>query len=1611
MERNQELTLSSTGEYQAKNQKLLEVTPTQSPIATKLAEVRVSAQTHLQNFRSLLEGRKTESVSGVGEKRDARLLLEELAKSEGLGPSEYLQRSQRALNASSNLWRQIKGEIGALESFIRQKEEEELQIDGRLRELEEARGLKRILATFKRRSLTTRKADIQLKINTISSQVHAKRDQLEQLQEHEKLIKQKQEELILAEMIRAVQAVKAEYEGLLQEVIKDVTITKEIRNAYIQRVIAPKVEKIMKEKKLPKSRRDEFYQSLDDCIDHRNSSDEERRTSEEKLDRFLTYEAEFWEVRDDCRALISGGDERIVWWLVAVMAAEDIAPIRAVAEPYYNKGEESSCKFLDAFIEAIEPTNLWGLSSFGSQILSVILRPGSCPYSYLDVSFWQAVKYSPTAIQAFGEIIRKQDQEFYQMVLGRSLSDQFGDYIDLLRFYPTPDSIRNLVLLVSDYRRKYRTIHANQSLTALAKRPDWGQILDEAEEKYPSLKNLRLVLQSWDYGKFSNHPDIREMVGEFALDIFRRKPADQQLLDLVVESLSNSCMLTILAERGVLSEKEMTTIKNADTFLKEIPQEIQKRHREGDYSMPYISGDSFRAFRDGLRETLLALVAQEPSVIEEQRMVIMKRFVSLSQAILENKTIYPVLDYLTERSVVNRIKDPSFKTETLPNFLEAYKTCPALLTNKNFLREFCRQFEGEQTVVFFRDMSVAYQNQEEQLNQIITLVGMGALTKERALELPTKAPAMLSSPQFSIAIKFPQLFLETDDGLEFFNQINTSSLFSLDKRFDARIGERIQSLQREGKLRFSELLIEIAPPEIEQLDRLLASGTPIDVNQQNWQQLLIGYVISQAEIYGLPKLSQVSIDRIKDLFNNPKIRGACLSGLRNSWLAYLKSGKPGEFPFSLNFVSEFINYCGGAGPLSQVESLNSLISSVNWAFSRKTTVERTKLEISQGIVRIEERFAKERWSNKDRTDFYNISRDILSAAPSLFSDYLALFEKLSPSQMRSFARDIYPLHRTRLVLMEKKDERDYLTYDKRQLVHIRTDIRNFAEIFNAGENSFDKQKQQLLEEIRGIFKDRFGIIKVPQKFSSEHMMSLTNVSKYLANLHHRTEDDETVLGFYLSMMFNDRWDAFRRGEAIDPREYLTPEKSAVISRLLQERQRLNPMTPERLGLSEEVMPEFLKILQQETQNTVVGNIETIDIKLTNIILNLRGLEDLDLYPDPLDKQRMRLLLDWGNKKVGSVVARMYQSLATPGKAIQFSEEDTRIQQQITQAIQQLGLSLTPQTLKEHFQDGIKPLVTVVNLLNFIRDTRAESEIESLRDLLKPSEDVIRIFRRLGEDFKPTSGAMALSQDLNYLDNLIIKREDELTPEEKKLLTEYTASIREQMVKLEGIYGQIKNKFRGFKQGIAGQKNPLLQDKLDQIDKAVNAQTTQQAITSTVTNNLNTIIENIRECLSCTREGINNDTNLTFGDMNKFYLFSQSETQQRGSISDQIVFVEPVTRADGSQVMAFVLDRIYGTNTPTILENQVEAVLKKYRAIKQRFPNIRLSIFVSDAAASSGGTSLDMMQERFKQKNINAEIELVEVDVAESAMGHHYIEFGGPARAAGKRKVNGIIITL
>lgn len=827
-----------------------------------------------------------------------------------------------------------------------------------------------------------------------------------------------------------------------------------------------------------------------------------------------------------------------------------------------------------------------------------------------------------------------------------------------------------------------------------------------------------------------------------------------------------------------------------------------------------------------------------------------------------------------------------------------------------------------------------------------------------------------------------------------FSQDNPT-FFSQDPTFSKEIGKAIiMSGLDPGDIHFSE---------INRLEELISSNPDIQLDENNWQSMLITYIqIQTGNFVVTPNVSEITEKKINEIFTDPSTKNFCLKQMQSEWATYLKSGKPESMSSSIYLISKFVNLTEGAGPLSQIDSLSKLINSVSHVLEAPTTASRTKTEIFDGISALESRFNREKWSNEDKTNFYNISTDIINAAPSLFSDYLTLFRKFTPGDLKRFSEEIYPLYKTELVLLEQKAS-GTSKYKIRDLVGLRQRVRGFT--------NFENQREELLADIRENFKDRFGLISIPESFSKEGVRSVKDISLYLGNLASKNPNREAILSYYLSLMVRDQWNDFRSGESFDPAANLSPEKSSAITPILNERQNIVDTIATSAGIDSTDAPEFIRTLQQESQTIHLGDTQTIDIKLNNIVRSLEELQDLDLYPDTIDKARVKLLQDWGNKKVGSVVARLYQQTANPSRAFTFSEEDLQIKTEIERICQENGLNINDsETIKSVFQDGLKQFSVIANISSTIKDLGVDSEIEQLRQKLNPPPEIVSLFDQLGEKFVTNSGVIPVVQDVDYLQNLIVKNEAVITPEDKQLASDYIHSVRSQIIKLEEIYDQIKSKFQNLREGSGSTRNELLTKKIDEITKIINQSAIQQPIVSIATNNLNDIIENMRECLSCSNKGANNDTNLTFGDVNKFYLYSKTSASSEGSISDQIAYLEPITRSDGSTEISFVIDNLYGFRSPTILEGHINTLLKKIDQIKTKFPKSKVSIFVSEAALTSSGTPTSSLIKKYQDSGFIVSEEEVDANFLKSSFGDHYVEVtGGNVRDPGIKKVKGIIL--
>lgn len=817
-----------------------------------------------------------------------------------------------------------------------------------------------------------------------------------------------------------------------------------------------------------------------------------------------------------------------------------------------------------------------------------------------------------------------------------------------------------------------------------------------------------------------------------------------------------------------------------------------------------------------------------------------------------------------------------------------------------------------------------------------------------------------------------------------------------------------------SKISFDNLFTEISSYNEQDQKKFfdLIDTTTYRINQENdlgWAKNTILYV-NEVEEYGILHRDQNKKDKMVDLFSG-EYKNTALHGMMSEWKNFLR-GDTNFLSPQIRLVSKIIDEAGGAGNMKHIESLGNLISQVQITLDNKKTTDGTVQEIKGMLSILEDRFSKEKWSQDDISEFYNLSKDILEAAPSLYVTLGPIFENIQSSKdMKKFMSDIFPFYQTQLVIKQNISG-DNTTYNPRDLVEMRSSIKEFANKLTQDrvEKStvFESEKLRLLEIAKDGFKNRFGLLKVPDNFTKENLRSIQNTIRYMGNISERTTERESLISLYLGLELDNKWGDFRGGKEINFGEYISEKQLKIVTPLLEEKQKSYELVSEVSGITMDKMSKFQDLLQEDVSNNLIGNIQTIDVKLGNIKRNIDELVDPDIYQTQKEKDILSIFSKEG-KNVNAVLSKLY-GIST-GKNIQLSEEDNTIKSKIESIF--TVREWTPNKVKE-IQDQIQPIGLVTSMVNKMQEEKVEENITELQARLIPNGQIIDIFNKLGEEFHQESGALALSKDLSYLENIIIKDENKITAEEKEIVKNYIESIREKMKDMENVFGHVKQYFEKIKKSSHVDNNPVLKSRIAEIEKVIYSQDTSSVITSQMTKDLNLIIENMRQCLGCMRKEANNDTNLAFGDYNKFFMMNQSE-KEKGSISDEIVFFVPITMPNGSKEMSFVMDQVYGSKSSDVLLGNITAVYKKYSALKREFPDSRLSISITSSAMQSVGLNGDILEKRLKDV-LNKKIEIETFEelkalIPKSSLSDNYVEFGkgSGARQSGERQFSGLIL--
>lgn len=808
--------------------------------------------------------------------------------------------------------------------------------------------------------------------------------------------------------------------------------------------------------------------------------------------------------------------------------------------------------------------------------------------------------------------------------------------------------------------------------------------------------------------------------------------------------------------------------------------------------------------------------------------------------------------------------------------------------------------------------------------------------------------------------------------------------------------ERLLSYNPEQKKEFFDFL-NIDVSRIEKFDK------------SNWAKALIAYIDVNEDLNYL-KINNSDKERINTLLAGD-YKDEALSGLYASWNSYLSDKNAAFISPDLLFIGRSVAKGGGAGNLKHVESLGGLINQADVLSRNTKTADTTKKEVLAMLRNQESIMQKGKWSQDEKSEFYNLSQEIINSSPSLYASFAPAIQEMSPKEAKIFLNEHFPLYQAQLITVQKIDDNDNVEYNPRDLVLIRQSIRELADkLKNKPEEKgeiLSEEKNRLSEGIKTQFKDRLGVLKVPENLSKENLRSIKNFIRYFSNIASRSTDKEALISWFLSLELNKSWSKFRQGEEINPDEYLSEKQSTLIKPLLEESAKTNRLPIELIGISEDKGARFQELLQAEEMSSMIGNIQTVDIRLGNIKRNIDELSDPDIYQQLVDRELVNLLAKQG-RAVGTVLAKTYES--ANGRDIYLSEEEKEIQSQLGR-IMRISNWNTEEVKRA--QEKIRPFSLVNQLANKIKEEKVEDNILDLQTRLIPSDKIIAIFKDLGEDFKQESGAIALAKDITYLENLVIKDEEKLSPEDRKEVNDYLSSIKEKVIDLEIVLDKVKEYFTKIQKSSHLSGNSLLNDRLKEIEKIINSDNSNTMIVSKMTKDFNLIIENMRQCLGCLRKEVNNDTNLAFGDYNKFFMINQDE-RERGSVSDQIVFFAPVSLDNGRTDMSFVMDRVYGSKSPDVLISNVLSVFKKYQAIKKEMPEAQISISVSEEAMKSAGLNKEMFSQRIKEKikdiaSLNYVDDLT-ANIPKSAYSDNYVEFGGNyARSVGERKFSGCVL--
>lgn len=599
----------------------------------------------------------------------------------------------------------------------------------------------------------------------------------------------KHDDMLIAKAGESLRGIVNAFDGLSSEIADNPDIQQEIWVAYKEMVIDPQVAERVDSHLADPEDRDRLNSLFAEASMKAKSGEDisDMKTRIDEVTRRMGISVRYED-------LFNGRDLYMVTEVLAHAAASYAQTVLDTANNAILIGSAE-----DKLTAYISPGYTYaGIVPFGAEVKREINRHSSEPREFHNPKLWNALKQSETAQEIMGPYIEEQDTVFREAFLNKAMKDTEGGKIMHLKDYPHPDTVKTIVLIAGAHPYEYRRANVLRAFAELRDNPKWSELAAQTVDKYPELSSVLPIMESWNIHNQDLPEGFQSAADTFALRIWSDEMAkenpNKSAVGLAIESMSNNARIDAIVSMGNISAEDGEVIKDAIATIKEVG-ETQSVDEETD--LPVISVQKFDNYTYRILNGVLR--SGKPMYDRNVSDMRLENMNVLAHAIHANKVKPEVLAFFTNETLLGKIDKDKVMDES---YITAFNEIPLLLKDSYVADQFATQFDGPETVRFFKDVSTTYGEDIDSVLVAVILVGEGSLSQERVLELKEKAAGIIQSGEFASAAKYPSVFLETDTDIDYFGKFKSSYEQFADRMDEAAAFIQKGTLTREAALLF-----------------------------------------------------------------------------------------------------------------------------------------------------------------------------------------------------------------------------------------------------------------------------------------------------------------------------------------------------------------------------------------------------------------------------------------------------------------------------------------------------------------------------------------------------------------------------------------------------------------------------------------------------------------------------------------------------------------------------------------------------------------------------------------------------------------------------------------